>query len=146
MKIRTISKEFTAAQVNALDGTDVTIIPAAGAGTQIKIVSFLVSKTSGTAAGSCANDPIALCYTGDTTILAALDAVGAATNSNLVLTTGTAAASYLTATGDIFSEAVTGTAASNKGVDLTAQGATVGSFDGTLQVTVSYQVVKLGRL
>jgi hypothetical protein len=58
-----------------------------------------------------------ICYTGETTILAALDAVGAATNSNLVVSTGTTAATYLTATGDIFSEAVAGADASGKGID-----------------------------
>lgn len=144
MKSITKTIVLTAAQVNALDATDINIIPAPKAGYQIKVDSFLVSKLSGTAAGSVSNDPIALCYTGETTILAALDAVGAATNSNLVLSTGTAAASYLTATGDIFSEAVAGADATAKGVDVTGQGATIGSFDGTLQVTVGFRIVKIG--
>jgi hypothetical protein len=144
MKQITKTIVLTAAQVNALDATDVNIIPAPKAGYQIKIDSFLVSKLSGTAVGSCTNDPIALCHTGETTLLAALDAVGAATNSNLVLATGTAAASYLTATGDIFSEAVAGADATAKGVDVTGQGATIGSFDGTLQVTVGFRIVKIG--
>ena len=146
MKLRTISKELTAAQVNALDGTPVNVIPAPAAGYSIKVTSFLVAKTSGTAAGSCATQPIGLVYTGDTELIAALDAVGAATNSNLVLATGTAAASYLNANGDVFSEAFTGTVSSGTGVDISAPGATVGSFDGTLQVTVSYQLLKIGRL
>jgi hypothetical protein len=136
---------LTAAQVNDLENTPVNVIPACPAGYQIRLVDFLVSKLSGTAVGSCANDPIALVYTGDTTILAALDAVGAATNSNLVLTTGTAAASYMTANGDIFSEVITGTLGTGKGIDITAVGAAVANFDGTLQVTVSFKIVKLGE-
>jgi hypothetical protein len=144
MKQITKTIVLTAAQVNALDATDVNIIPAPKAGYQIKIDSFLVSKLSGTAVGSCANDPIGLCYTGESTILSALDAVGAATHSNLVLTSGTTASSYRTATGTIFSEIVSGANATAKGVDVTGQGATIGSFDGTLQVTVGFRIVKIG--
>lgn len=144
MKTLTKTVVLSAAQVNALDSTDVNIIPACPAGYQIKPEFFMVSKLSGTAVGSCANDPIGLCYTGGSTILSALDAVGAATNSNLVLTTGTAAASYLTATGDIFSEAVAGADATAKGIDITGQGATIGSFNGTLQVTVGFKIYKIG--
>lgn len=146
MKVRTISKELTAAQVNALDSAPTTVIPAPAAGHTIKVLNFFVTKTSGTAAGSCANQPIGLVYTGDTELIASLDAAGAATNSNLVLATGTAAASYLTANGDIHSECFTGTVSSGVGVDIAAPSATVGSFDGTLQVTISYQIMKVGRL
>jgi hypothetical protein len=144
MKTIAVTKVLTAAQVNDLENTNINIMSAPAAGYQLRPFQFIVSKLSGTAAGSCADDPIALVYTGETTILAALDAVGAATNSNLVLTTGTAAASYLTATGDFFSEAVTGADSTAKGIDVTAQGATVGSFDGTLQVTVIAYLVKIG--
>ncbi len=146
MKIRTISKELTAAQVNALDSTNINVIPAAGAGYTIKVLNFFVAKTSGTAVGSVATQPIALVYTGDTELIGALDAAGAATNSNLVLATGTTAATYMVANGDVFSECFTGTVSVNTGVDISGAGATIGSFDGTLQVTISYQIMKVGRL
>lgn len=139
MKTYTRTKVLTAAQVNALDGTDINIIPAYP-GQQIRPVEMIVTKLSGTAAGSCANDPIGLCYTGETTVLMGLDAVGAATNSNLVLATGTAAASYLTAVATLFATTTAGADSTGKGLDITGQGATIGSFDGTLQVTVTFEL------
>lgn len=144
MKTLTKTVVLSAAQVNALDSTDVNIIPACPAGYQIKPEFFMVSKLSGTAVGSCANDPIGLCYTGGSTILSALDAVGAATHSNLVLTSGTTASTYRTATGTIFSEIVAGADATAKGIDITAQGAAISNFNGTLQVTVGFKIYKIG--
>jgi len=144
MKTLTKTVVLSAAQVNALDSTDVNIIPACPAGYQIKPEFFMVSKLSGTAQGSCANDPIGLCYTGGSTILSALDAVGAATHSNLVLTSGTTASTYRTATGTIFSEIVAGADATAKGIDITAQGAAISNFNGTLQVTVGFKIYKIG--
>jgi hypothetical protein len=142
----TRSKVLTAAQVNALDGTDINIVPAPPAGYQIRPISMTCTKSSGTAVGSCANDPIGLCYTGETTVLMGLDAVGAATNSNLLLATGTAAASYLTAVGTLFGTAVAGADATAKGLDVTGQGAAIANFDGTLQVTVTCQLYKVGQI
>lgn len=140
----TRSKVLTAAQVNALDATDINIVPAPPSGYQVRPINMIVTKLSGTAVGSCANDPIGLCYTGETTVLGGLDAVGAATNSNLVLATGTAAGTYLTAQGTIFSTAVAGADSTAKGLDITGQGATIGSFDGTLEVTVTCVLYKVG--
>lgn len=144
MKSITKTIVLTAAQVNALDSTDVNIIPAPKAGYQIKIDSFLASKISGTAVGSVANEPIGLCHTGGSTLLAGLDAVGGDTNSNDLLSTGTGTSTYLTVNGEIFSVALAGADANGKGVDVTGQGATIGSFDGTLQVTVGFRIVKIG--
>lgn len=139
MKTYTRTFVLTAAQVNALDSTDINLIP--GLSGYILIPTQMIcTKLSGTAVGSCANDPIGLCYTGESTILMGLDAVGAATNSNLLLATGTAASSYLTATALSINTATAGADNTGKGIDITGQGATIGSFDGTLQVTVSFVI------
>lgn len=145
--MKTFSKTIvlTAAQVNALDGTDINILPAPReTDVLLKPLSLVVSKLSGTAVGSVANDPIGLCYTGETTVIGGLDAVGAATNSNLVVSTGAAAAAYLTAVGSMFDVAPAYADCVGKGVDVTGQGATIANFDGTLQVTVTYQMIKIG--
>lgn len=136
---RTIT--LTAAQVNALDTTPINVVPAPQSGYALIPQNLIVAKTSGTAAGSVANDPIALVYTGDTTPIIALDAVGAATVSNDVLATGNSAATYTAANGMIISSAEVYV---GKGIDISAPGATIGSFDGTLQVTVLFNIVKIG--
>lgn len=100
---KTINPDLTAAQVNALDGTPINIIPAPPAGYMIAIDDFIVSKTS-----------------------------------------GTAAASYITARGISFKVAEAGSALTGVGVDISAPGSTIGSFDGTLQVTATFRIVKIG--
>lgn len=136
---RTIT--LTAAQVNALDTTPINVIPAPQAGYALIPQNLIVAKTSGTAVGSCANDPICLVYNGDTTPLVSLDAVGAATVSNAVLATGATAATYTTANGVTYASAEVYV---GKGIDIGADGATVQNFDGTLQVTVLFNIVKIG--
>ena len=133
---------LTAAQVNALDSSPINVVPAPQSGYALIPQNLIVAKTSGTAVGSCANDPIALVYTGDITPLIALDAVGAATNSNLVLATGATAATYTASNGVQLSASAEVYA--GKGIDISAPGATIGSFDGTLQVTVLFNIVKIG--
>lgn len=136
---RTIT--LSAAQVNDLENTPVNVIPAPPAGFALIPQNLIVAKTSGTAVGSCANDPICLVYNGDTTPLISLDAVGAATVSNLVLVTGATAATYTAANGSNYASAEV---YAGKAIDIGADGATIANFDGTLQVTVLFNIVKIG--
>lgn len=132
---------LTAAQVNALDTTPINVIPAPQSGYALIPQNLIVAKTSGTAVGSCANDPICLLYTGDTTQLISLDANNAATVSNAVLATGNSAATYTAANGSNIASAEV---YAGKGIDISAPGATIANFDGTLQVTVLFNIVKIG--
>jgi hypothetical protein len=132
---------LTAAQVNDLENTPINVVPAPQSGYALIPQNLIVAKTSGTAVGSCANDPICLVYTGDTTPLVSLDAIGAATVSNAVLATGATAATYTAANGFPYASAEV---YAGKGIDIGASGATIGSFDGTLQVTVLFNIVKIG--
>lgn len=141
---KTITPDLTAAQVNALDGTPINIIPAPPAGYMIAIDDFICAKTSGTAVGSCSTQPIVLVYTGDATPIWGLDAVGAVTNSNAVLATGTSSATYITARGIPFKVAEAGSVITGNGVDISAPGSSISGFDGTLQVTVTFRIVKIG--
>lgn len=131
---------LTAAQVNALDSTPITIIPAPASGKMIVVESMIVSKTSGTAVGSATDDPIGLVYTGDTTLIFLLDAVGAATVTNAVISTGATAATYLTVEAAKVEVNEARSVLSGKGIDITAPGATIGSFDGTLDVTITFAI------
>jgi len=132
---------LTAAQVNALDTTPINVIPAPQSGYALIPQNLIVAKTSGTAVGSCANDPICLVYTGDTTQLISLDANNVATVSNAVLSTGATAATYTAANGSNIASAEVYV---GKGIDISAPGATIANFDGTLQVTVLFNIVKIG--
>ena len=132
---------LTSAQVNALDSAPINVVPAPQSGYALIPQNLIVAKTSGTAVGSCANDPICLVYTGDTTPLVSLDAIGADTVSNAVLATGNSSATYTAANGFPYASAEV---YAGKGIDISAPGATIGSFDGTLQVTVLFNIVKIG--
>lgn len=136
---RTIT--LSAAQVNALASTPINVVPAPQAGYALIPQSLIVVKKSGTAVGSCANDPIGLFYTGDADVIIGLDAVGAATRSNLVLATGATAATYTAALARNVS--VSSDVYAGKGIDIGADGATIANFDGTLQVTVLFNIVKI---
>lgn len=136
---RTIT--LSAAQVNDLENTPVNVIPAPPSGFALIPQNLIVAKTSGTAVGSCINDPIAIFYTGDITPLVSLDAIGAATVSNLVLATGATAATYTAANGSNYASAEV---YKGKGIDVAAPGATIANFDGTLQVTVLFNIVQIG--
>lgn len=141
---KTVSPALTAAQVNALDSTPINIIPAPPAGYMIAVDDFICSKLSGTAVGSCTTQPIGLVYTGDTSLIWGLDAAGAVTNSNALIATGTTAATYITARGLPLAVAEAGSVITGNGVDISAPGSTIGSFDGTMQVTVTFRIVKIG--
>jgi len=141
MKLFARTITLTAAQVNALDTTPITVIPAPQSGYALIPQNLIIAKTSGTAVGSCADDPICLVYNGDTTPLVSLDAVGAATVSNAVLATGATAATYTAANGVSYASAEV---YAGKAIDISAPGATIGSFNGTLQVTVLFNIVKIG--
>lgn len=135
---RTIT--LSAAQVNDLENTPVNVVPAPQAGYALIPQNLIVAKKSGTAVGSCANDPIALVYTGDNTQLISLDANNTASVSNLVLATGATAATYTVANGSNYASAEV---YAGKGIDISAPGATIANFDGTLQVTVLFNIVKI---
>jgi hypothetical protein len=140
MKTFARTTTLTAAQVNALAGSPINVVPAPQAGYALIPQNLIVVKKSGTAVGSCVNDPIALFYTGDTTPLVSLDAIGAAVVSNAILATGATAATYTAANGFLYSSAEV---YAGKGIDISAPGATIASFDGTLQVTVLFNIVKI---
>lgn len=142
MKLFARTITLTAAQVNALDTTPINVIPAPPSGFALIPQNLIVAKTSGTAVGSCANDPIGLFYTGDTDVIIGLDAVGAATRSSLVLSSGNSAATYTAVSGKNVS--ASSDVYAGKGIDVAADGATVQNFDGTLQVTVLFNIVKIG--
>lgn len=135
---RTIT--LSAAQVNDLENTPVNVVPAPQSGYALIPQNLILAKKSGTAVGSCANDPICLTYTGDNTPLVSLDGVGAAAVSNAVLATGTTPTTYTAANGFLFASAEV---YAGKGIDISAPGATIASFDGTLQVTVLFNIVKI---
>jgi hypothetical protein len=132
---------LTSTQVNALPATPVNVVPAPQAGYALIPQNLIVVKKSGTNAGSCSTDPIGLFYTGDTDVLIGLDAVNSATRSNAVINAGSTAATYtaalarnVSATSDVYA---------GKGIDIGANGASISAFDGTLQVTVLFNIVKI---
>jgi hypothetical protein len=133
---------LTSTQVNALAATPINVVPAPQAGYALIPQNLIVAKTSGTAVGSCTSDPIGLFYTGDTDVLIGLDAVSSATRSNLVLATGATAATYTAALARNVAAGSDVYAA--KGIDIGANGASISAFDGTLQVTVLFNIVKIG--
>ena len=141
--MKTFARTITlrASQVNDLENTPVNVIPAPPSGFALIPQNLIVAKTSGTAVGSCANDPIALVYTGDSTQLISLDANNSATVSNAVLATGATAATYTAANGSNYASAEV---YAGKGIDVAAPGAIIANFDGTLQVTVLFNIVKIG--
>lgn len=138
---RTIT--LTAAQVNALDTTPVAVIPAPKAGLAIVPQSLIVAKTSGTAVGSCSNETISLVYSGQTSPLLSLDAADAETpaNANAVISTGNSPSTYLSVVGK--NQAVSEVKPAT-GVSISAPGADVKQFNGTLQVTVLFNLVQIG--
>lgn len=138
--MKTFARTITlrASQVNDLENTPVNVIPAPPAGFALIPQNLIVAKTSGTAVGTCSGAPIGLVYNGDATVLVAL---GSAANSQTLLATGATAATYTCINGTLVAspEVYVG-----KAIDISAPGATIGSFDGTLQVTVLFNIVKIG--
>jgi len=132
---------LTAAQVNSLPAAPITVITAPPTGYAVVPQKFIVAKISGTAVGSCADEPICLVYKGDTTPVISLDAVGADTVSSAVLSTGASASTYTIANGANYSSAEV---YRGKAIDIAATGATIAGFDGTLQVTVLFNLVQIG--
>jgi hypothetical protein len=129
---------LTAAQVNDLDNTPINVIPAPRQGYALIPQKFIAAKTSGTAAGTCSGAPIGLVYSGDNTLLVAL---GTAANCQTLLSTGAVAANYLCINGTNVASPEVYT---NVGIDVSAPGATIASFTGTLQVTILFNIVKIG--
>jgi hypothetical protein len=132
---------LTAAQVNALDTTPVNVIPAPKAGLAIVPHSLIVAKTSGTAVGSCADEPIGLVYTGTASLLNSLDEPEFSTNSSAILSMGATKETYISVVGKA---SATSQVIPAKGVDISAPGADVKGFNGTLQVTVLFHLVSIG--
>jgi hypothetical protein len=132
---RTIT--LTAAQVNDLENTPVNVVPAPQAGYALIPQNLIVAKKSGTAVGTCTTAPIGIVYTGDTTLLQVL---GSAANCQTLLSIGATSATYMciNATPVASPEVYSG-----KGIDISAPGAAIASFDGTLQVTVLFNIVKI---
>lgn len=145
MKQITKTVVLTAAQVNALDSTAITIIPAPASTSLIVIEEITFAKLSGTAVGSCSTAPITTVYTGETTAIAGF---ASAANTQTFLSTGATAANYLVTTKkpsvDFGGAGVAQADCVGKGIDITGTGATIGSFDGTLQVTATFKIVKIG--
>ena len=132
---RTIT--LTAAQVNALDTTPITVIPAPQSGYALIPQNLIIAKTSGTAVGSCTGAGIGLVYNGDSTVVVSIGT----TPSNVVISTGATSTAYTAANGVVVPS---GEVYVGKAIDISAPGATIGSFDGTLQVTVLFNIVKIG--
>ncbi len=129
---RTIT--LTAAQVNALGTTPIIVVPAPQAGYAILPQSLVLAKKSGTAVGNSAG-AIGIGYDGTSTLLISI----AQTQAQGVLATGATASAYTSAV----SAGSAGVGVySGKGIDISA-GAAVASFDGTLQVTVLFNIVKI---
>lgn len=129
---RTIT--LSAAQVNALNGTPIIVVPAPQAGYAIIPQSLVLAKKSGTAVGTSAG-AIGIGYDGTSTFLISI----AQPQAEDVLDTGATASAYTSAV----SAGSAGVGVySGKGIDISASGA-VASFNGTLQVTVLFNIVKI---
>lgn len=141
METVTITKVLTAAQVNALDNTIDQPIVSGVTGTIYKFKYAFITKLSGTAVGSATTATWNVVYTGETT------ALGTISNADIttVLGTGATAATYTC----VNVEAIDGANPAmgdvlGKGLSLLgATGGGVASFDGTLQVTMVFDVLYL---
>lgn len=133
---RTIT--LTAAQVNDLENTPVNVIPAPPTGYALIPQNLIIAKTSGTAVGTCTGAPIGLLYSGDPTLILTLDNN---TKTQDLLAIGNSAATYTCINGTRVASVEVYT---NKAIDIAAPGATIAAFDGTLQVTVLFNIVKIG--
>jgi len=126
---------LTAAQVNALDSTPINVVPAPQSGYALIPQSLLIAKTSGTSAGTSAG-AIGVGYDGSAELLISIGQV----HAQDVLNDGAAANAYTSA---VSSGSSGNGVYSGKALDISASGA-VASFDGTLQVTVLFNIVKIG--
>ena len=145
MKLYTRTVILTAAQVNALDSTAITVIPApSNSNTVIQVESVRFAKLSGTAAGTCSTAPITTVYTGETTAIAGF---ASAANTQTFMSTGAAAATYLVAIKkpavDFGGAGIAQADIVGKGIDITGAGASIAAFDGTMQVTISFYMVNI---
>lgn len=135
VQVQAAKVTLTSAQLKALP-TAIALLAAAGAGNMIVVLSLTLQYKFGTVAYTIANSDNAFeaVYHGDTHSLATINATG------LVDQTANTVAS---AAG--LSPTVAQTVANNKGVDLILAGTgpalTLG--DGTVVVTMSYQIVPL---
>lgn len=129
---RTIT--LTTSQVNGLGTTAIIVVPAPQAGYAIIPQSLVLVKKSGTAVGTSAG-AIGLGYDGTSTLVVSV----AQATAQSVLSTGAAAAAYTSA---VSAGSAGAGVYSGKAIDISA-GAAVASFDGTLQVTVLFNIVKI---
>lgn len=125
---------LTSTQVNALNATPIIVVPAPQAGYAIIPQSLVLVKKSGTAVGTSAG-AIGIGYDGTSTLVISV----AQATAQSVLSTGAAASAYTTA---VSAGSAGAGVYSGKGIDISAGGA-VASFDGTLQVTVLFNIVKI---
>ena len=114
--------------------TAIIVVPAPQAGYAIIPQSLVLVKKSGTAVGTSAG-AIGIGYDGSTALVISV----ASTQAGNVLSTGAAASAYTTA---VSAGSAGAGVYSGKALDIYASG-TVASFDGTLQVTVLFNIVKI---
>jgi hypothetical protein len=129
---RTIT--LTTSQVNDLETTAIIVVPAPQAGYALIPQSLILVKKSGTAVGTSAG-AIGLGYDGSSALVVSV----ASTQAQSVLATGAAASAYTSA---VSAGSAGAGVYSGKALDIFASGA-VASFDGTLQVTVLFNIVKI---
>jgi hypothetical protein len=129
---RTIT--LTTSQVNGLGTTAIIVVPAPQAGYALIPQSIILVKKSGTAVGTSAG-AIGLGYDGSSALVVSV----ASTQAQLVLATGAAASAYTSA---VSAGSAGAGVYAGKALDIFASGA-VASFDGTLQVTVLFNIVKI---
>jgi hypothetical protein len=126
---------LTSTQVNALNGTPIVVVPAPQSGYALVPQNLIIAKTSGTAVGTSAG-AIGLGYDGTSTLVVSI----AQATAQSVLATGATAATYTSA---VSAGSAGAGVYAGKAIDISAGGA-VASFDGTLQVTVLFNIVKIG--
>jgi len=129
---RTIT--LTTSQVNGLGTTAIIVVPAPQAGYALIPQSIILVKKSGTAVGTSAG-AIGLGYDGSSALVVSV----ASTQAQSVLATGAAASAYTAA---VSAGSAGAGVYAGKALDIFASGA-VASFDGTLQVTVLFNIVKI---
>ena len=134
MKTFARTTTLTSSQVNGLGTTAIIVVPAPQAGYAIIPQSLVLVKKSGTAAGTSAG-AIGIGYDGSSALVISV----ASTQAQSVLSTGAAASAYTTA---VSAGSAGAGVYSGKALDIFASGA-VASFDGTLQVTVLFNIVKI---
>jgi hypothetical protein len=135
MKLFAKTLTLTAAQVNALGTTAIIVVPAPQSGYALIPQNLIIAKTSGTAVGTSAG-AIGLGYDGTADLVVS---IAQATAEN-VLDTGATAATYTSA---VSAGSAGAGVYAGKALDISASGA-VAAFNGTLQVTVLFNIVKIG--